>query len=288
MRTFPAIRADWTDARGEQREGQLDLLLADADDFSPMALEELPSGAVIYFTHAADRDRARAAIAAAHPTWNLVAEDVPDEDWAARSQASLTPVRVGDLVVAPPWSTPDGVGRWIEILPSMGFGTGHHASTRLCLSLLQDIDVRGADVTDVGTGSGVLAIAAALLGARSALALDFDPDAVTCAEDNVARNGVGATVTVRAFDVTSEPAPRAASVVFANLTGGLLIRSADALGAMATPEATLILSGIMNIEDRDVISAFERRGWRVARRADEDDWVGLRVRRGPDGGQTRV
>jgi ribosomal protein L11 methyltransferase len=273
MRSFPAVRASWPD----DLDGQLDLLLAEVDDFSPMALEELPSGAVFYFTHANDRDRAAAALMAAHPGWDIASEDVPDEDWAARSQASLTPVRVGGLVVAPPWSTPAGDGRWIVILPSMGFGTGHHASTRLCLALLQEIDIRDRDVTDVGTGSGVLAIASATLGARSALALDFDPDAVMCAEDNVERNGCGGVVTVRAFDLTADPTPRSASLVFANLTGGLLARSADALGAMATPAATLILSGIMSSEDREVIDAFESRGWRVERRLDEDEWVGLRL-----------
>ena len=143
--------------------------------------------------------------------WLWSSVDVPDEEWARRSQANLTPVRIGHIVVAPPWLAPDPVppaydlqpvpnrirhsaDHLIVIDPSTGFGTGHHETTRLCLSLLQRIELFGRRVIDVGTGSGVLAIAAALLGASSVVALDEDPEALRNARENVARNNVATLV----------------------------------------------------------------------------------------------
>ena len=130
----------------------------------------------------------------------LTAVDVPDEDWAARSQASLKAVRVGNLIVAPPWDAPIVVA----IRPSMGFGTGHHASTRGCLVLLERAGVgRGTRACDVGTGSGILAIAAAKLGAHDVWATDIDPAAVA----NVSASADHWEKVVRKLRTQSMPPP---------------------------------------------------------------------------------
>ena len=194
------------------------------------------------FTTAAERDRAAAGLRAAiRRTSRIEPLDVPDEDWAARSQASLRAVHVGRLIVAPPWDAPVT----IVVQPSMGFGTGHHATTRLCLAALQQLDLRGSTVIDVGTGSGVLAIAASLLGAANVIGIDDDADAVSAARDNLALNP-RARVTLQVGDLR-QAAPANADVVLANLTGALLVSAADRLqtadGSRRAPDPQWVHGG---------------------------------------------
>jgi ribosomal protein L11 methyltransferase len=184
--------------------------------------------------------------------------EIEDVDWAARSQAHLTHVRVGRLVVAPPWDIPPGLPhdtQLIVIPPSMGFGTGHHETTRLCLSLLQDLDLRGKRLVDVGTGSGVLAIAAVLLGAGSVEGVDYDEDALTSARQSVAVNGLNGRIRLRDADIRSDRTA-AADVVTANLTGALLVAVAPALASLSDGGGSLILSGFQPPEAASVLDAF--------------------------------
>jgi len=222
----------------------------------------------VFFTSPSERDRAAAALRIEFPDATIEAIDVPDEDWAARSQASLRAVRVGNIVVAPPWDVPAGPVV-IIIQPSMGFGTGHHATTRLCIDALQRLNIAGRTVLDVGTGSGVLAIAASLLGASRSVGIDDDADAITAAQENLQLNPQAeATLLVadlRATDVGS------ADIVIANLTGGLLISAARALQDLVARGGSLVLSGLMAVEETDVIAAFP--AWSVDYRSEEDEWL---------------
>jgi ribosomal protein L11 methyltransferase len=216
---------------------------------------------------------------------------ISDESWAERSQAGLGAVQVGRLVVAPPWLGPDSgdgppvSGRpaplWIVIRPSMGFGTGHHQTTRLCLQLLQQVPIGGCSVLDVGTGSGVLAIAAARLGAARVLAVDVDCDALEAARQNVEINGVGDTVTLVEADLGQDRSSigRAHDVLLANLTGPTLVRHAPTLVGTLVPGGTLIASGLLGTERRAVRTALVAAGARVTAEAVEDEWVALRARR---------
>ena len=211
---------------------------------------------------------------------DVTAEDVPDEDWAERSQAALTPVTVGRLTIAPPWTVTDELrasapGPIIVILPSMGFGTGHHASTRLCLELLQRVPLEGKRVLDIGTGSGVLAIAARVLGAARVVGIDVDADALTNARENAALNHLADSIAFEEADLSSrEPVPGAPfELVMANLTGGLLIRDASRIVGLAGPGATLILSGYQRHEVDEVAGAFRSQGCRVQVNHEEDSWA---------------
>jgi len=248
MRTWPALDI--------QRPDPDDLIQAFLIDFNLAAVDD----SRFYFHTPADRDRAAAALRGSFPDIEARPVDVPDEDWAARSQASLRAVRVGNLIVAPPWDVPTGIRdpgsgiRPIIIQPSMGFGTGHHATTRLCLAALQQIELQGRTVIDVGTGSGVLAIAARRLGASAVLGIDDDADAIAAAEDNLALNHES-RIALEVADLRASAIGQF-DVVVANLTGGLLMATAPRLQSFALPGGRLVLSGFLEEEERDVLAAF--------------------------------
>jgi len=271
-----------------------ELLQAALIDYETTAIDERsPDDWRVFFTTVSERDRAATALRSAFPTLTIASIDVPDENWAARSQASLRAVRVGNIVVAPPWDVPAGPKNRtrptdtasagpqsrtrpaqdlvIVIQPSMGFGTGHHATTRLCVAALQRLDLRGRSVLDMGTGSGVLAIAASLLGASRSVGIDDDGDAIAAARENLHLNPQ-AEVTLLVQDLRSTDVG-SADIVIANLTGGLLMSAALTIQDFVTRGGSLVLSGLMTVEESDVLSAFP--AWRVEHRLEEDEWLCL-------------
>lgn len=233
-----------------------DLAAAALLDFDTTAIHELTDDEWrVFLRNPAERERAIEALA---PWCDVSTLAIADEDWARRSQENLKAITVGRLVIAPPWDVPDATAseragtRVIVIEPSMGFGTAHHATTRLCLRALQQCELGGRRVLDVGTGSGVLAIAAAVLGADRVVAIDYDPDALDAARENVRRNGV--RVELRQENLQRD-ALEPADVVVANLTGALLQRSAGRLADLARG-GTLIVTGLLDEEASDVRAAF--------------------------------
>jgi len=259
----------------------LDAIAAAVDDHRPCALDEPGSNHVrAFFESASDRDRALTTVVSAYGEWvQARAIQVSDESWAARSQADLAAVRVGRVVVAPPWSTPpnpDPADVVVTIRPALGFGSGHHPTTRLALRGLQELDLRGRHVLDLGTGSGVLAIAAVKLGARRATGVDRDPDALDSAREGVGANGVAAEVELRRRDV-ADLEPGSASVVIANLTGTALVRLAPIVAALVEPGGSAILSGILAEEEATVAAAYREHG-PMAWREQEDEWVAMTFR----------
>ena len=268
-----------------------DRLVAALADHDLVAIQEdqisAPTWWTAHFASDGARRAAAAALAESAAADGLRIEpiDVEDDDWARRTQADLPAIRVGRLIVAPPWDMPsaDVFGPQpgapapivIEIEPSRGFGTGHHQSTRLCLVLLQSRNLASQTVIDVGTGSGVLAIAAAKLGAAFVSAIDVDPDAIENARENISRNGVDAVVEAHVRDLTEAP-PSPADVVVANLTGTLLARHAEALSALVRKGGSLIVAGFTIDEKPLVLEAFES-AFTLSESAEEDDWWALVV-----------
>ncbi len=224
-------------------------------------------------------DDARAALTREFSATGLTLErvDVDDEDWAARSQAHLTRVEVGRITVTPPWDTDPTSGLTVVVLPSTGFGTGHHQTTRLCLRLLQEVQLTGRRVLDLGTGSGDLALAAWRLGAASIEAVDYDADAIANARENLDLNGAGGAIALHQADLAVDHlAP--ADVVVGNLTGALLVAQAANILSLVAPGGTLVVSGILAEEVDGVRATFSKTLTVVDERA-ENEWHAIRFER---------
>jgi ribosomal protein L11 methyltransferase len=287
VRTFPALEVSWSD---EVVGDRIDHLVAMIDDTAPLAVEEHGPGVRIFFSDESQRDNASEIAAALFPDATLTSLLVPDDNWAERSQAALLPIRVGNLIIAPPWTLDDVLAHAaltgdspvvVSIQPSMGFGTGHHASTRLCLRLLQRYVPAGGAVLDIGTGSGVLALSAWRLGARQALGIDFDRDALTSAQENVEANGAGTSVSLDALDITQDATLLSGrfDLVFANITGAMLIKYAAEVASTVASAGILITSGFQAHEKDDVAAAFAAQGLETLVSEEEDTWVATGFKR---------
>lgn len=183
-------------------------------------------------------------------TW----EEEPPRDWLADWRRDLDPIAVGPLTVTPSWRLDEvGAGDPIVIDPGMAFGTGHHATTRFCLERLLDLEVAGARVLDVGTGTGILAIAARRLGAVEVVAVDDDPEAVSAAVENTARNGADVEVLHGGLGVVDGRAPF--DIVLANLVTGTIVDLAGGLLAATRPGGRVVTSGIGRDRCHEVVAA---------------------------------
>ncbi len=187
--------------------------------------------------------------------------DIADQDWVSASQAQFDPVPIGTrLVVAPSWHPADpGDSRIrIELDPGLAFGTGSHPTTRLCLEWLCEASIAGQSMIDYGCGSGILAIAAAKLGASPVVGVDIDPQAVASATANARANGVRVD-----FRTTSDPAPAPADVVVANILSNPLKVLAPLLTALVRPGGRLVLAGLLERQVDEVARAYPEFAMRV-------------------------
>jgi ribosomal protein L11 methyltransferase len=208
---------------------------------------------------------------------------VDEEDWASSWKQGFPPFDVGRrLCVRTPWSPPPSDRLDVQIQPAMAFGTGQHASTVGCLLAIEDAfdhEPAPSSVLDVGTGSGILAIAAARLGARRVLAIDVDPVAIEAAGANVSRNEVEAIVTLRCGPV--EAADGRYSLVVANLHADLLRAMFEAFAGHAEARGRCIASGLLDADVGSVRRAAAASGWRLEAQRSLEGWTTLTLRREP-------
>jgi ribosomal protein L11 methyltransferase len=205
-----------------------------------------------------------------------------EEDWANAWKAYYKPFRAGKrVVIAPPWEsyTPSIDDIVVMLDPGMAFGTGTHPTTRLALFGLEASIAPGDSVFDVGTGSGVLAIAAIKLGAERVDAVDIEPVAVRTTMENAERNGVAARIRVVEGSASPDsPFDGRYDLVLANIIARVLISISDGLVASVKPGGTLVLSGIIEGKEQSVRDAFEPRGFALIERTQMEDWVSLTYR----------
>jgi len=201
------------------------------------------------------------------------------EDWMDSWKRHFKPINIsGKLLIKPIWRSEKAAPDQSVIIldPGLSFGTGHHATTKFCLRQLVTYRRTGLEqgMLDVGTGSGILAIAAAKLGYEPIQAFDFDSVAVRVAAENAQRNRVARQVRPILRDVTKLPESARVKfdVVCANLMDQLLIESAERLIARVKPEGALILAGILDSQFVQVQSAFERLDMKLQRSSCSGDW----------------
>lgn len=212
------------------------------------------------------------------PTFRTVAE----RDWAEAWKERLSVPHVGQrMVIQPSWLdySPEPEEVVIRLDPGMAFGTGLHPTTQMCLAALEDYLAPGGDVLDLGTGSGILAIAAAKLGAGHVLAVDNDPQAIEVARENVRANGTQDAVTVRQGSLAETPGDY--DVVAVNILARVIVEMVEeGLAARMRPDGVLITAGINTDQTTDVIGAFKRGGFSLIGRRQRGDWVSLMAKVG--------
>ena len=217
----------------------------------------------------------------------LSLENLRDEDWENNWKQYYKPMEIGQrLLVIPQWEQVDPGQRVPLILdPGLTFGTGSHATTRLCLTALEKTVAQGDRVLDLGCGSGILSIAALRLGASQALAVDIDDKCLDVAYENAALNGIGKDrYTVRVGDVLSDGSLRrelegSYDIVVANIVADVIIALAPLVPSMLRPGGTFLCSGIIDDRAEEVRAALEAVGWTVLETQSADGWFAYTCRR---------
>lgn len=210
---------------------------------------------------------------------------IQESDWGEAWKVHFQPIPVGErLMIVPAWLEPDTAGRIpIRIDPGMAFGTGTHPTTQLCLELIETIqksvpDPGATELIDVGCGSGILSIAAVKLGARRALGVDVDPDAVAAARENALINGVserlelevGSLAEIQGGQFSLHKAP----LVLANILAPVIVQLLrEGLGDLLTPGGYLVLSGILEEQSQEIESALKINGLQLLEKRMIEDWV---------------
>jgi len=204
----------------------------------------------------------------------ILCNRIPDQDWDALWRSTYRPIEVGDnLVILPSWNTDTYANRTVvRIKPERAFGTGSHETTRLCLDALTRLNVQGVRVADMGTGSGILAIAALKLGARSADACDPDVDALANARGNVERNRVAHQLTLYEGEMSAMP-DATYDVVLANLVLDPLREGASRLARHLEPDGVLLLSGLLEGQDDILEPHLHENGLAILEKRELSGWI---------------
>ncbi len=216
---------------------------------------------------------------------SVTGETVREEDWANEWKQYYHKTKIGSrLLICPSWElTETGTppytedGRAVLVLdPGMAFGTGGHASTRLCLTLLEQVAKAGDALLDLGCGSGILSVAGLLLGAKSAVGVDIDQKAVEVSRENAARSGVEKRYRALCGDLTEQVSGKY-DLICANIVADVILRLIPDMGAYLAFGGKIILSGIITKRKPEILNALCGAGYRLLEEKEEDGWCALLV-----------
>jgi len=202
-----------------------------------------------------------------------------EEDWANSWKQYFKPIFVGEkIVICPEWETPPETDRIIFIInPGMSFGTGSHETTRLCIEQLEKFVIKDTTVLDLGCGSGILSVIACQLGAKSAVAVDIDPNSAETSMENARKNGISAErYKAFAYDVLDDkPLNGKYDIVVANIVSDIIIRLASKARELVAENGVFIAGGIITDRFDEVKSAIENAGFKIKDVKIENDWAVL-------------
>ena len=227
---------------------------------------------------AAVTEKIRSLFAAAKVPNKFSVSGVQQEEWETAWKKHYHAVEIGErLVVAPSWEECNSERAILRLDPGMAFGTGTHETTVLCLQAL-DEEVRGGEnVLDIGTGSGILAIGALLLGAKNAFAIDIDPMCVKTAKENAQRNGVSGRFRAKAGDLAGQVGGQY-DIITANIIADAILRLAPAVPSLLVPGGLFVASGILEERAAEVRDALREAGLRYTETRQKNDWVAILCR----------
>ena len=258
-----------------------DAVIAALFDGGAQGIQEVGEAIVTQVASQALAEELQRAALAASSDAVVSTAPLPDVDWSEQWKQGIHAQLLGGLTVAPPWLADDlDPERSIVIEPGMAFGTGEHATTRGVIRLMQTVVRPGDRVADLGSGSAVLAIAAAKLGALYVAAIELDHDAIENAEQNVARNNVANRVAVIEGDAATLLALVApVRVVTANIISSVLIELLPVIDMSLEKDGRAILSGILAEEREMMIRSLDDFGWRIEAEDHEDIWWSATIAR---------
>lgn len=207
------------------------------------------------------------------------AEPIPEQNWNETWEKSIRPQVIGEFLVRPTWSkaVPDEGQILLEIDPKMAFGTGYHATTRLVLNELSTISFKNRDVLDAGTGTAILAIAAAKLGAKRVLGFDIDPWSRDNAVENIYINDMAGVVEFRFGGMEVVDNHEQFDVILANINRNAILELLPSFVAHARPGAVLVLSGLLNTDEQKLREKFENLPLSVDHMTREEEWICFRL-----------
>lgn len=213
-------------------------------------------------------------------TLRLDTQSVNDADWKDVWKQYYKPLHIGrHIVVKPSWEPYDKRPQdvIIELDPGMAFGTGAHATTYMCLEMLEKYIHKNSSVIDIGTGSGILAIASALLGAERILGVDINADAVLVAKENVAKNGLAGKIEIQKSDLLQNVS-RQCDIAVANIIADVVLMLTPDIHHILKKNGIYIVSGILQEREQEVIHSAEELGYTVIKVLHRDEWSGIAFR----------